>query len=162
MNALPTARMEQALIDRLRLSKAMPKNVTVERTAPLLTMEEFSRLTHQAPYIGVAFFGFTVDKMATVPISGLWQWKLLIVAKASGDIRRRLKGDAFQAGLDHLIDLTTLHLHAQTIDGIGLINVTSSEVIYSEGIGNKALVLAHLNLEIATSLSPEMMEKTID
>lgn len=153
----PIRAMEPKIIDRLRL--VFPtKLFTIERVPPTMSPEEFKSLTRLSPYIGLAFTGFKIDPNAGRAAKGTWNWSIVFVCKATGNFDRRAKGDIFDLGLDEIMDVAGCILHGVTFDDIGLCSVTSSDVIYSEGWGKDAYVLAHLNIEIQTTMMSGALE----
>jgi len=152
MSLNPIRSMEPLLLKRLRLVFPV-KTFQMERVAPVMDAAEFERLTRQTPYIGLAFNGFRNDAQAGRFVQGLWNWKLIIVCKAVGSFNRRVKGDKFDVGLDDIMDVASVILHGVSLDEIGLVSVTSSDVVYSQGWGNQAIVLAHLDFNVRTNMA---------
>lgn len=153
----PIRTMEPKILERLE--KVFPKKrFQTERVAPVMTLEEFKRITRQAPYIGLAFLGMKNDPKSGRYTDGKWQWRLIVVAKAVGGFDRQVKGDAFDIGLDAIMDVAVCVLNGFTFDEIGDAHVTQSEVVYSEEWGNKAIVLAHIDFEVSTMMMSGSLE----
>lgn len=149
---MPIRSLSPVIINRLQ--KVFPKNkFKVERCQPTLSMDEFNRLTRLTPYIGLACCGFRTNPDAGEYLSGSVLWRLVIVCKASGDYDRRIKGDAFDIGLDDIMDVATVILHGYTFEDIGCCSVEKSEVVYSEGTSRNACVLAQIDFNIQTTIT---------
>lgn len=146
----PIRLMAPAIEKRLR--KVFPsKYFSLERSQPTMSLEDFSRLTRQAPFVGLAFCGLQTDQNAGEYLSAVWNWKLVIVAKASGGFDRKVKGDVFDIGLDAIIDVACVVLHGHTFQDIGPCTVGRAEVIYNEGADKNAKILAHVDFQIHTT-----------
>jgi len=152
----PIRSMEPLLLKRLRLVFP-PRQFQMERVAPVMEAPEFERLTRQAPYIGLAFNGFRNDAQAGRFVQGIWNWKLIIVARAVGNFNRRVKGDKFDIGLDDIMDVASVILHGVSLDEIGIVSVVSSDVVYSQSWGDKAIVLAHLDFNVRTNMGQAVL-----
>jgi len=152
MSLNPIRSMEPLLLKRLRLGFPQ-KQFQMERVAPGMDAAEVERLTRQTPYIGLAFSGLRNDASAGRFVQGVWAWKLVIVCKAVGNFNRRVKGDKFDIGLDDIMDVAATILHGVSLDEIGLVSVVSSDVVYSQGWGDKAIVLAHLDFNVRTNMA---------
>lgn len=150
MTAMPIRSMAPKIEERLR--KVFPeKRFVLERTQPTMSLEDFKRYTRQAPFVGLAFCGLQTDPDAGEFLTATWNWKLVIVCKASGGFDRKVKGDAFDIGLDDIMDVACVILHGFTFEDIGLCTVGRSEVIYNDGSDKNAQILAHVDFAIRTT-----------
>ena len=157
MTAMPIRSMAPAIEKRLR--KVFPaKRFVIERTQPTMTVDDFNRYTRQAPFIGLAFCGQETDPNAGEFLQANWNWKLVIICKASGGFDRKVKGDAFDIGLDDIMDVACVILHGFTFPDIGLCTVGRSAVIYNEGSDKNAEILAHVDFTIRTTATVGALE----
>lgn len=152
ISLMPIRSMEPKILDRLR--KVFPaQKFQMDRVPSVLTINEFERLTRQSPFIGLAFTGMRPDANSGRHLLAKFQWRLVIILKATGNPDRRFKGDSRDIGLDALVDVATAILHGHTVPDIGRCAVTGTEAVYAEGWGDMATVLAHVNFEVSSTLN---------
>lgn len=152
VSLMPIRSMAPLIMARLR--KVFPENkFQLDRVPSILTLNEFERLTRQSPFLGLAFAGMKPDGASGRRLLCKYQWRLVIILKATGNFNRRFCGDARDFGLDDLTDVATAILHGHTLPDIGACAVTGLETVYAEGWSDQATVLAHINFEVMTALA---------
>ena len=153
LSTSPIRTIEPLVTARLRL--AFPeKAFSLERIPSVLTVKEFERVLRQPPFLGLAFLGITADKNSGRIVQAAMRWRLILVVKASRDIRTRFSGDAHEIGLDAMTDVAIALLQGAVFQDVGASRVTSAESVYAEGWGDDATVVNQVNFEVAYSSSP--------
>ncbi|MFD1792079.1 hypothetical protein ACFSE0_10565 [Ochrobactrum teleogrylli] len=158
----PIRVMEAAILARLRL--AFPeKKFQIRRVPAVLTVKEFERVLHTTPFIGLAWMGLQPDRDHGRLLSGVANWRLVLVVKASSNLDARFKGDRFDIGLDAMIDVSSVLLSGCTLPDIGTCTVTRAEAIYADGWADDATVLAQVDFDVRfTSPLAAFQIKTLD
>ena len=158
----PIRVMEAAILARLRL--AFPeKKFQIERVPAVLTVKEFERIVRLKPFIGLAWMGLQPDRDHGRLLSGVANWRLVLVVKASSNLDARFKGDRFDIGLDAMIDVSSVLLSGCTLPDIGTCTVTRAEAIYADGWADDATVLAQVDFDVRfTSPLSAFQIKTLD
>ncbi|NKC04286.1 hypothetical protein [Brucella haematophila] len=158
----PIRVMEAAILARLRL--AFPeKKFQIARVPAVLTVKEFERIVRLKPFIGLAWMGLQPDRDHGRLLSGVANWRLVLVVKASSNLDARFKGDKFDIGLDAMIDVSSVLLSGCTLPDIGTCTVTRAEAIYADGWADDATVLAQVDFDVRfTSPLSAFQIKTLD
>ncbi|TAY75341.1 hypothetical protein [Rhizobium ruizarguesonis] len=149
----PIRKMEPAIVDRLRL--AFPeKDFAIERVPQTLTLTEFKRIVHQAPFIGLAWTGMKPDPASGRILKGFMLWRLILVFKASNSLETRFKGDRRGIGLDAMADVAVALLQAAEIPGVGVATVTGATSVIADGWTDENVVIAQVDFNVAFQISP--------
>jgi hypothetical protein len=149
----PIRRMEPSIVARLRL--AFPeKTFAIDRVPQTLTIKEFERITHQAPFIGLAWTGMKPDPASGRILKGQMLWRLVIVFKASNTLETRFKGDKRGIGLDAMVDVAIALLQAHEIPGVGVATVTGANSVIADGWTEDSVVIAQVDFNVAFQISP--------
>lgn len=152
LSTSPIRTIEPKVTERLRL--AFPEETfSLERIPSVLTVKEFERVLRQPPFLGLAFMGIKPDPASGRQLQAAMRWRLLLVVKASRDLRTRFSGDAHEIGLDAMTDVAIALVQGHVIESIGATRVTSVEAVYAEGWGDDATVVNQVDFEVAYSWS---------
>lgn len=147
LSRAPIRNMEPAIVERLRL--AFPRSsFTIERVPQTMTITEFQRLAKLAPFIGIAWVGFDADKDNQRAVQGYMLWSLILIVKASNGLEARFKGDAFQIGLDAMVDVATMLLQGAQIPDVGPCTVTGARSLIAEGWSDDAIAIAQIDFKV--------------
>ncbi|MCV9907173.1 hypothetical protein OIV19_06010 [Brucella sp. HL-2] len=158
----PIRVMEAAIIDRLRLAFPAQK-FQIQRVPAVLTVKEFEQVVRMRPFIGLAWMGMQPDRDHGRLLSGVANWRLVLVVKASNGLDTRFKGDRFDIGLDAMIDVSSVLLSGCTLSDIGTCTVTRAEAVYADGWADDATVLAQVDFDVRfTSPLSAFQIKTLD
>lgn len=153
LSTSPIRTIEPLIVARLRL--AFPeKDFSLDRIPSVLTVKEFEQVLHQPPFLGLSFLGIKADPKSGRILQASMRWRLVLVVKASRDLRTRFSGDAHEIGLDAMTDVAIALLQGASLPGIGDMRVTSAEAVYAEGWSDDATVLNQIDFEVAYSTSP--------
>ncbi|MDD9910187.1 MAG: hypothetical protein OXR62_10895 [Ahrensia sp.] len=153
LDLAPIRSMEPHIRERLAIGFP-DRHFTIERVPATVTPNEFERVAKLSPFIGLAWTGISPAQSSGRRLRGSWEWRLLLVVKAAGSDDVRFRGDAFDIGLDAMTDVAVALLHGWSIDEIGACSVTSSQAIFAEGQTDDSVVLALVNFQIDTLISP--------
>lgn len=153
LSTSPIRSIEPLIVARLRL--AFPeKDFSLDRIPSVLTVKEFDQVIRLTPFLGLAFLGIRSDPKSGRILQAAMRWRLVMVVKASRDLRTRFSGDAHEIGLDAMTDVAIALLQGASLPGIGEMHVTSAEAVYADGWSDDATVLNQIDFEVAYSTSP--------
>lgn len=157
LSAAPIRTIEPLINARLRL--AFPEETFgLERIPAVLTVKEFERVLRRPPFLGLAFLGIKPDPNSGREIQAAMRWRLVIVVRASRDLRTRFSGDAQEIGLDAMTDVAVVLLQGAVFEGVGAVRVTAVEAVYAEGWGDDATVVNQVDFEVGYSASPRALK----
>lgn len=157
ISTAPIRTVEPLITARLRL--AFPaKDFSLERVPAVLTVKEFERVLKRPPFLGLAFLGIRADPNSGRQIQAAQRWRLILVVRASRDLRTRFSGDAQSIGLDAMTDVAVVLLQGAVFDGVGATRVTGVEAVYAEGWGDDATVVNQVDFEVAYSATPRALK----
>lgn len=143
----PIRAMEPHIVERLRL--AFPEKVfALERIPQVMTIAEFKRVAHLAPFIGLAWTGLKPDSDNNRITKGAMLWRLVLIYKASSTLEARFKGDARGVGLDAMTDVAVVLMNGWTLPNIGTSHVTLANSVIADGWTDDAIVIAQVDFEI--------------
>ena len=160
--ASPIRTIEPLVTARLRL--AFPeKSFGLERIPAVLTVKEFERVLRLSPFLGLAFLGVDTDAKSGRQLQAAMRWRLVLVFKASRDLRTRFSGDAHDIGLDAMTDVAIALLQGAVFEGVGASTVTSAEAVYADGWEDDLTVVNQVDFKVAYSTGAGPFQlKTID
>ena len=141
---MPIRNQEPLIEKRLRMAFP-PKTFTMERVPQVLTITEFERISHAAPFIGLAWTGMKPTSNNGRLLRGEMLWRLILVNKVSSGLEARFKGDAHEMGLDAMIDVSTVIMHGVSFDDQGVTTVTSSNSIIADGYTEDDVAIAQVD-----------------
>ena len=162
LSASPIRTIEPLLTERLRVAFPAAR-FGLERIPAVLTVKEFERVLRLSPFLGLAFLGVETDAKSGRQLQASMRWRLVLVFKASRDLRTRFSGDAQDIGLDAMTDVAIALLQGAVFDGVGASSVTSAEAVYADGWEDDLTVVNQVDFKVAYSTSAGPFKlKTID
>lgn len=157
LSTTPIRIIEPLLTERLRLAFT-EKTFSLERVPAVLSIKEFERIVRQAPLLGLAFAGITLDKNSGRRMQAAMRWRLFLIVTATRDLRTRFSGDAQDIGLDAMTDAAAALLQGWSVPEVGDVTVTAIEAVYADGWADEATVVNQIDFEVAYSASPAMLK----
>lgn len=145
---MPIRNQEPVIVDRLRM--AFPEKLfTIERVPQVLTLTEFERITHMAPFIGLAWTGMRPSSNNGRQLRGDMLWRLILVNKVSSGLEARFKGDAHEIGLDAMIDVSAVLLQGVSFPDLGTTTVTTANSIIADGYTEDDVAIAQVDFSFS-------------
>lgn len=145
----PTTQYHRAaeyLLEQLRAAFKAP-TFDVQLVPPAPSKEEWNRITHLRPFVGLAWAGLTQGKQARA-LEGKSTWIVYLVVENTGDVAARWTGDNLGIGLFGMVTAGGYALHGRTIPDVGSIAVTGIESLYREDWADDASAIAAIGVEV--------------
>lgn len=150
---MPIRNQEPLITERLRLGFPA-KTFSIERVPQSLSIKEFQRITHMAPFIGLAWTGMKPDGDNGRLLKGNMLWRLILVNKVSSGLEARFKGDRSDIGMDAMVDVASVLLQGVSFSGQGATNVTLANSVIADGWTDDNVAISQIDFTFSFACSP--------